>query len=212
MKTKKCTVCLKNKKLTSFYKKKGGKFGLDAKCKSCVSLYHKQHFQKNKTSILQSRSKYMNEYRKNNKNYTSKYNKNYYEKNKKEILRHKASLEYRKLQREYERNKYQNNLSYRILSSLRSRLRLAVKNNIKQEKTKELIGCDIEYLKTYLANKFQEGMTWENYGKYGWHIDHIIPCSSFDMSDPEQQRKCFHYTNLQPLWAKDNISKSDKIL
>jgi hypothetical protein len=114
MKTKKCTVCLKNKKLTSFYKKKGGKFGLDAKCKSCVSLYHKQHFQKNKTSILQSRSKYMNEYRKNNKNYTSEYNRNYYEKNKKEILRYKASLEYRKLQREYERNKYQNNLSYRI--------------------------------------------------------------------------------------------------
>jgi DNA/RNA endonuclease G (NUC1) len=55
-------------------------------------------------------------------------------------------------------------------------------------------------------------MNWENYGKNGWHIDHIIPCASFDLTDPKQQKNCFHYTNLQPLWAADNIRKSDKIL
>ena len=57
---------------------------------------------------------------------------------------------------------------------------------------------------------FQSGMTWENHGKYGWHIDHIRPCSSFDLTDPEQQKLCCHYTNLQPLWAKDNLSKGYK--
>jgi hypothetical protein len=53
-------------------------------------------------------------------------------------------------------------------------------------------------------------MTWENHGRYGWHIDHIRPCASFDLADPEQQRKCFHYTNLQPLWASENMRKGDK--
>lgn len=61
-----------------------------------------------------------------------------------------------------------------------------------------------------LEQQFTEGMTWENYGE--WHVDHIRPCVSFDLSIPEQQQECFHYTNLQPLWAKDNLQKSDKIL
>jgi HNH endonuclease. len=53
-------------------------------------------------------------------------------------------------------------------------------------------------------------MSWDNYGRDGWHIDHIRPCASFDLTDPEQQRQCFHYTNLQPLWAADNIRKGAK--
>ena len=66
-------------------------------------------------------------------------------------------------------------------------------------------------LKIYLESLFQEGMTWDNYNFYGWHIDHIIPIASFDLSDPEQQKKCFHYTNLQPLWASDNLQKGVKL-
>jgi hypothetical protein len=78
--------------------------------------------------------------------------------------------------------------------------------------TKRLIGCTTKELRNHLEAQFIDDMSWDNYGYYGWHIDHIIPCACFDLSDPEQQRQCFHYTNLQPLWAEDNLRKSDKIL
>jgi len=73
-----------------------------------------------------------------------------------------------------------------------------------------LIGCSPEFLKEYLEQKFTEGMSWENYGLYGWHIDHVIPLSSVDTE--EEIYKLCHYTNLQPLWAEENLKKSNKIL
>lgn len=76
----------------------------------------------------------------------------------------------------------------------------------------ELIGCSIEHLKEHIEKQFVEGMNWENWSFYGWHIDHIRPIASFDLSDPAQVKECFHYSNLQPLWAKDNLSKGDKFI
>jgi hypothetical protein len=92
---------------------------------------------------------------------------------------------------------------------LRSRIWHALKHNFKSKSTLKLIGCSIEFLKFYLERKFEYNMNWNNYGK--WHVDHIIPCASFDLSNPEEQALCFHYTNLQPLWAKDNLKKHAKI-
>jgi hypothetical protein len=69
----------------------------------------------------------------------------------------------------------------------------------------------LDQLVKHLEKQFKNGMTWENRGFNGWHIDHIIPISSFDLTDIEQQKICFHYSNLQPLWAKENILKSNKI-
>ena len=66
-------------------------------------------------------------------------------------------------------------------------------------------------LKQYLENQFKPGMTWQNHTVTGWHIDHIMPCSIFDLSKPEKQKACFHYTNLQPLWYYENIRKSNKV-
>jgi hypothetical protein len=79
-------------------------------------------------------------------------------------------------------------------------------------KTFDLLGCNISEAKEHLEKQFKEGMIWENHGTHGWHIDHIIPCASFDLTYPEQQKKCFHYTNLQPLWAKENMSKGSNII
>lgn len=100
--------------------------------------------------------------------------------------------------------------SNRIASNQRARLVRVLNGIVKHNHTLDLIGCTAKELKNYLASKFTDGMTWENYGMDGWHVDHIRPCASFDLADPEQQKQCFHYTNLQPLWARDNLSKGAK--
>jgi hypothetical protein len=96
------------------------------------------------------------------------------------------------------------NLRHRIWCALRA------SSTNKQNGVQELIGCTIAKLRQHLEAQFIDGMSWENYGKHGWHVDHIRPCASFDLTDPEQQRQCFHYSNLQPLWAADNIRKGAK--
>lgn len=99
----------------------------------------------------------------------------------------------------------------RISLYLRARIRNALKCKAsKSAITQELIGITVSELKIYLAKQFQLGMTWENYGK--WHIDHRRPLASFNMTDPQEQRKAFHYSNLQPLWASENLHKSKKYL
>ena len=97
----------------------------------------------------------------------------------------------------------------RLKCTLRSRVYSAVKmqNAVKAAKTAELTGIHIQGLMKHLESQFSSGMDWGNMGQ--WHIDHIRPCASFDLTDEAQQRECFHYTNLQPLWAEDNFSKSD---
>lgn len=84
------------------------------------------------------------------------------------------------------------------------------KGHTKSAKTEFYLGCSVEYFLDHLQKQFKEGMTLKNHGK--WHIDHIMPCASFDLSKLSEQKKCFHYSNLQPLWAKENILKKDKIL
>ena len=94
-----------------------------------------------------------------------------------------------------------------IYSRLVTRIRMVLRGR-KSSTTKTLLGCSLDNFKEYLENKFIDNMNWENYGE--WHIDHIRPCSSFNLLDQEEQRKCFHYSNLQPLWAKDNLKKGAK--
>ncbi len=99
--------------------------------------------------------------------------------------------------------------NFRIKHYLGTRIRKVLGGYIKKsKKTQELLGCTIEKFWVHLEEKFTKGMTQENYGE--WHVDHIKPCASFDLTDPEQQSECFHYTNLQPLWAIDNLKKGAK--
>ena len=104
----------------------------------------------------------------------------------------------------------QNDLTYRLSKVCRTRIWTALKGIDKSASTMELIGCTIDELWNHLESKFNPWMIRENYGL--WHVDHIIPCDAFDLTDPVQQKKCFHYNNLQPLWAIDNMRKSNKII
>ncbi len=108
----------------------------------------------------------------------------------------------------YIKNKRLNDENFRIKVNLRSRLSQAVKNGQKSGSAIKDLDCSIFYLKRHLEAQFQPGMTWGNYGLYGWHIDHIIPLFNFDLSNSKEFKKACHYTNLQPLWAKDNLSKN----
>lgn len=115
----------------------------------------------------------------------------------------------RKLKREWNAKQRRENIGWRIRTALSVRVWGALKfTNRGAKKTLELLGCTVDELKRHLQIQFRPGMTWDNYGE--WHIDHIRPCASFDLTDPEQQRQCFNFKNLQPLWAKDNLSKGAK--
>lgn len=102
-------------------------------------------------------------------------------------------------------------LNRKIGTNLRNRISIAIKNNQKSGHTLDLLGCSIKNFKGYLEKRFDKNMTWENYGSY-WVIDHIRPCASFDLSKESEQKKCFNYTNLQPLTWSENSKKSDNYL
>ncbi|MFZ3132873.1 MAG: hypothetical protein WA125_17645 [Desulfosporosinus sp.] len=96
----------------------------------------------------------------------------------------------------------------KIARNIRSRIIHVLQGRIKSSSTLKLLGCTIEELKLYLESLFKDGMNWDNYGKRnGWQIGHVRPCASFNLSNPQQQKECFRYANLQPLWAIDNIIK-----
>ena len=99
--------------------------------------------------------------------------------------------------------------AFALLHRLRVRLNHALGGKAKASTTMDLVGCTAQELVAHMEAQFLPGMAWENRGE--WHVDHIRPCSSFDFSDPEQQRACFHYSNLQPLWAVDNQRKGARL-
>ena len=115
--------------------------------------------------------------------------------------------------REYNATRRATDIQYKLRCGLHSRISVAVRKQYgdKAYKTMELIGCGVSELMAHLAAQFQPGMSWENHGRNGWHVDHIVPCSHFDLTDPAEQKRCFHFSNLQPLWEADNIRKSNKL-
>ena len=162
------------------------------KSSSEVLAKKKLYYIKNKESILQKEKarQLLNHEEK------LKYNRFYYHKNKKRLIK-------------YVIDKRKSNPDLKLIKNLRTRIRNAIKYNLKSAKTKELLGCTLDEFKLHLSSKFKSGMTFENYGE--WHIDHIIPVKIFNLSDPTEQKQCFHYTNMQPLWAIDNYTKGCKV-
>jgi hypothetical protein len=113
-----------------------------------------------------------------------------------------------------ERARYRNDIDCRLATLLRGRTKkvLNFQAATKPGSAIKFLGCTVPEARAYLESKFQPGMTWENHGQFGWHIDHVIPLDSFDLSDPAQYAQACHYTNLQPLWWKQNIQKGNKII
>lgn len=151
-------------------------------------------------------------YWRNREKILKKFNENkdeIYRKNKERFLENPEK--FRAQRREFQR-KFRQIPSRKFAMGQQNRIKIALKsqNVKKRNKTIELIGCSFSDLRKHLESLFWPGMSWDNHGRYGWHVDHIIPIAKFDLTDPDQQKICFHYTNMQPLWWKDNISKGKK--
>ncbi len=120
--------------------------------------------------------------------------------------------EIRRKAREYVKRRCQTEPEYKLLHNIRVRLWKALrsKRSYKNNSCLKLLGCSISDFKIYLESRFESGMSWENYGR-DWHIDHIMPCAIFDLTNPEHQKRCFHFSNLQPMWATKNLRKGARL-
>jgi hypothetical protein len=161
--------------------------------KEARKKYRRQWDAKNKAIIKEKKKLYYLEHKQEFANRTK-----YYRATNPEAVKARRRI--------YETKKRQDDINYKIAHNLRRRIRQTISN--KTAVALSILGCSMDDFKTHLASKFLTGMTWENYGK--WHVDHIKPCASFDLSSADEQAKCFHYSNLQPLWAVDNLKKGSK--
>lgn len=167
------------------------------KNKKKIKEQKKKDYEENKEKIKQRSKKWCED----NREASNKYHREYRKENREKL---------RQQRNQRHKIRYQEDINYRLLSNLRRRLWTVLKGRNKSESTMKLLGCTIEELREHIEKQFTDGMCWNNQGMYGWHIDHIKPCASFDLTDPKQQLECFHYTNLQPLWAEDNLKKGKK--
>jgi len=182
-----------DKKLTYYERNK-------AKCLE----YQKQYNNQNRDRINKNRRRDNQKYYQKNKDkileQQKQYHKQYWQSNKEKLLIY--TKEYNKIRKFLD-------INYKLACNLRSRLSIAVKHNQKVGSAVADLGCSIEFFKSYIEQKFQTGMSWENYGE--WHLDHIIPLASFDLTNTEQFLNACYYTNYQPLWAEDNLKKYNKM-
>ena len=167
-------------------------------CTKCNEVKELTEFYKEKGRPIAACKACKSAYRLANRECKNDYNKQYRKDNKKAIAEYMA---------QYQIKRYHSDPAYRLLVVSRNRLGQMLKGNSKSASTIELLGCTPEHARFHIESQFTEGMTWDNI-----HVDHIQPCASFDLEDPNEQRKCFHYTNLQPLLAEDNLRKSDQIV
>ena len=184
-----CSQCNIEKEFTEFSKQRTSRDGNQSKCKKCGKQYRKE----NKEQLKE----YNKQYHIKNKEQLKEYNKQYHIKNKEQI-------------REYTNNRLKTDPLFALTCRIRCLIRGTITNKgyTKKSKTHEILGIDWMGLKEHMERQFIGGMNWENRDQ--WHIDHIKPCCKFNLLDKNEQIKCFHYTNLQPLWAKDNLSKGGK--
>lgn len=188
-----CNKCRTPKELNEFGTRKKSKDGLQYTCKTCV----KQNYLDDKARILINHKMWYDK----NKNEVKEYSQNYYRQNAAHLIT-PATKNYTRRHKE--------DSGYKLACDLRSRLRSAIKGGFRAGSAVVELGCSVEFFKEYIEEKFSSEMSWGNYGK--WHLDHIIPLASFDLSNRKQFVKATHYTNYQPLWTKENLKKGASII
>lgn len=224
MKNKICTKCKQEKLLSEFNKHSNHKDGLQSQCKECIKKIKQKEYKDNKKQILIKRRKhylknsdkkkaYQNQYRLDNLETDKLRKKKYIQENKEQIAKYQKEYREKNKSRrnKLQKERYSSDINFKILINLRNRINAVLKGNSKSKSTMELLGCTIHELRKHLESRFTRGMSWDNCGLDGWEIDHIKPCASFDLTDPKEQKHCFNYINLQPLWGEDNRTKADKI-
>jgi hypothetical protein len=175
-------------------------------------LSYKEYYQKNRLKILLKAK----EYNLNNKEKIKKNKKEYYLKNIDKIKKYYkkyVSLNKNKINKyknEWKLKNWRENEEFRLKENLRHRIYMALKGKVKSKRTIDLLGTSVDNLWNHLEKTFKPGMTKDNYGKI-WQVDHKIPCAAFDLTKPKEQVKCFHFTNLQALFVKENLSKGAKL-
>jgi hypothetical protein len=187
---KRCTGCKQEKAFQEFNKCKSGKFGLHNHCRVCQKKCRQKYYLNNR----EKEKTYQKTYGQSQTGIENR--KKNYIKNKDKLLainrKLRATPHARKLANIARKKKLETDVGFRMSQNLRNRVRVALKGATKSQHTLDLLGCSIEFFKSYLEAKFLPGMTWDNYGYYGWHLDHILPCDSFDLTNPKEQEKCFH--------------------
>jgi len=204
METKVCSICLIEKELSEFNACSRVKSGKRSDCRECQKKSSKEYKLKNKERIKEYNFKWNSE----NKKYYQEYRKVWEFENPDKVLEKRKRFNQNNpdYYNEYNKERRKVDEIFKLKARLRGCIWSYIKN--KSRKTFDIVGCSPEFLKEHLEKQFVNGMSWENRDK--WHIDHIIPLSS--AKTEEELLKLCHYTNLQPLWAKDNLKKSNKIL
>jgi len=209
---KKCSKCDINKELCEFNKSKLYSNGRRRECRECQKLISKLYREKNRNVINEKARTQYSQFPEIQKERSKKWEENNNEDFRNSYRKRNKKWEEKNIdkRREYKNNYSTQRLKTDILFKLRRNVRIRINKFIKNKKTNSLdiIECSYLQLKEHLEKQFNDGMSWNNYGK--WHIDHIIPLSS--ANNEEEVYKFCHHTNLQPLWAEDNLKKSNKIL
>ena len=189
-----CNHCKEIKEDTHWYK-----LNTSTNCKQYSVDYRRANAEKNRTKVREK----SRQWRLDNPGYAKHASAKFYKQHKEEVIN--RNYEYTKKRRLTDK-------AYDMSIILRQRLGKALTKGYKTGSAVADLGCSMEEFVTHLESKFVDGMNWDNHGRHGWHVDHIKPLAAFDLSNPEETKKACHYTNLQPLWAVDNIKKSNKFV
>lgn len=206
-----CTKCSETKILSMFNKDKKGKYGYSSQCRECRKKQNKEYCDSHKELQKEKAKKWYYD----NHERARECRKEYYDIHKEALyIKNRENLEknrdfYRTYMNNYIKERYHTDTHFKMKNILSARIRTLLKKRERSKRTIELLGCELGQFIDWIEYQFIGNMNWSNHGII-WHVDHVVPCNFFDLTNEYEQLKCFNWTNLQPLECKENISKGSK--